>query len=352
MGTKFHRHEYKPKPKTKYTAKSAKHYFTSLKTPIRLQGTEKLNQELYNFYHLLSPHSEEIKIRNFLTKKMKDFIAEALPKFKFESFGSSECKLYLPSSDIDILLVNEEKDVVPNKTLTHLGNLLRNNCDFIDQTYVIHIRTARVPILKCRDRFFGFEFDIIVNKVDGMKQAKYIHDKITELPFLKPLCIILKYFLKSRNLNDSKNGGLCSYAQFLLILHFVQLHPVVQQENFIDPLKNLGVILLDFFQFYGFDFPYEGVTLSFTDYMYKKQTISNAIISIEDPVNTNHDVGDNCSNMHTIKDVFQHAYKIMTIALSDRVDYEDSLLCLWMRINKNEESWRREIVERHKKMHK
>lgn len=352
MGTKFHRHDYRSKPKTKYSSKSVRNYFTELKTPIRLQGTEKLNQELYNLYLTLSPHNEEVKIRNFLTNRMKDFIAKVLPNFKFQSFGSTECKLYLPSSDIDILLVCDQKDVIPNKTLTHLGNILRKDCDFIDQTYVIHIRTARVPILKCRDKFFGFEFDIIVNKIDGMKQVKYIQDKITEFPYLKPLCLLLKQFLKTRNLNDSKSGGLCSYAQFLLMLHFTQLHPVMQQKNFIDPLKNLGVIFLDFFQFYGFDFPYEGVTMSVRDNLYKKQSISNAIISIEDPVNTQHDVGDNCSNMHTIKEVFRHAYRVMAIALSDRVDFADSVLSIWMRINQNEESWRKEIIERYRKMHK
>lgn len=352
MATKSYRHTHKPPSQTKYYSKKVVHYLTELKTPIRLEGTEKLNKELLNLYHLLLPHKDEIRIREYLTNKMKSFVLSFFPSFKLESFGSSECNMYLPTSDIDILLVNEEKDVIPNKVLTQLSTLLRKDCDFIDPTYIIHISKARVPILKCRDKCFGYEFDIIVNKVDALKQSKYIHEKIIQFPYLRPICIILKYFLKIRNLNDSSTGGLCSYAQFLLVLHFIQLHPLLQQKNLIDPMKNIGALFMDFFQFYGFDYPYEGVTHGIKDFIYKRQSMSNAIISIEDPVNVNHDVGDNCSNMHAIKDVFVHAYRVMAVALGERVDYRSSLMCLWIQVNFSEEMWRKANVEKYKNIEK
>jgi non-canonical poly(A) RNA polymerase PAPD5/7 len=43
-------------------------------------------------------------------------------------------------------------------------------------------------------------------------------------PAIKYLVIIIKYFLKQRNLNEVFSGGLSSYSIFLLVLSHCQNH--------------------------------------------------------------------------------------------------------------------------------
>jgi non-canonical poly(A) RNA polymerase PAPD5/7 len=45
-------------------------------------------------------------------------------------------------------------------------------------------------------------------------------------------------------------GGIGSYALLFLILSFLRLHPKVQSKEII-PRRNLGVLLIEFFELYG-----------------------------------------------------------------------------------------------------
>lgn len=352
MRTKIFAHATKTKYTKDYSYKqSSKHptYFLKcLKNPIQLPAIEKLNLELYTLYKQLSPKPEELFLRKKLIKQLTEFLQEILPDFKIHTFGSSRCNTFLPNSDVDIVLMNDSKDIVPNKILRLIASKAEK-ASFLDQSYILHVRQARVPILKLREKNYGLEFDIVINKGNCLKQADFILNEIENRPYLKPMCILLKYFLKIRSLSDSRFGGLCSYAQFLMLLSFSQLHPIIQQNGYINPNKNLGVLFMDFFQLYGCDFPYETVTISVKDICYYKKVISNSIISLEDPVDIKHDVGDNCIQMYSIKDVFYHVYKIMAIVFKDEIKGRDSLLGLWMTLDMNQELLRIDLVEKYKK---
>ncbi|KAM0678970.1 Poly(A) polymerase [Binucleata daphniae] len=398
---------YKSKNNERTITKNPAYFLKKLQTPLPLPGIEKLNIELMNLYKKLLPQPEELIIRKELINKITKFIKTVLPEYDVHTFGSTKANTFLPNSDIDIVLIKSDNiaknngssnnnsnnssssnnnsnnstnsnnsinnssinnnnssnvgfdtsphkryktttsEPIPNKILSDISKKI-HNASFLDQSYVLHIKQARVPLLKLRDKTYGIEFDIIVNKSNSINQANYMCSEIEKKPYLKSMILLLKHFLKSRALNDSRFGGLCSYAQFLMLLSFAQLHPILQQKN-INPKYNLGVLFLDFFQFYGFDFPYETVTISVVNKSYNKKSISNSIISIEDPIDTKHDVGDNCIQMYSIKEVFQHAYKIMTILLKDRIEAKESLVCVWMNFDVNQEKWRRSNIEKYKK---
>ncbi|EJW01424.1 hypothetical protein EDEG_03957 [Edhazardia aedis USNM 41457] len=239
---------------------------------------------------------------------------------------------------------SDTKNLTSTAILSFVTTALRN-ANFIDKKQIIYIKNARVPIIKCRDNYFGIEYDIAFNQKNASQHSAFIKSHLQSKPYLKPLCLIMKYFLKTRNLHDSRYGGLCSYAQFLMILNFCMLHPILQCKR-IDPLKNLGVIMLDMFQYYGLDYPYDGVTIDNNRIKYVKQQMGSAIISIQDPIDENHDVGDNCSTMYTIKEVFQHAYKIMLNTLRGEIDPNKSILSLWFCEDFHLNSWRRSLAHK------
>lgn len=305
-----------------------------------LTGINKLDHELFLFYTHLLPHPAETAYRSLLTTQITSYIKSVIPNSTVKYFGSSECNLFLPSSDIDVVVFSNRMD----QPLHRLARALKS-ASFIDQSFILHLRRARVPVIKCRDKRYAIGIDIILNNDSSTDQSEFVKDAVTLTPVLRPICLLIKYFLRSRNLHESKNGGLCSYAQFLMILSFVELHPVLQQ-NAVEPGTCLGTVLMDFFQLYGFDYPYEGVTISILDQCYKSQRMSNATIRIEDPVNPTFDVGNNCSQMHKIKDVFRHAYGIMSVALDS--ESNDSLLSLWMRFNYEEEQLREKIKQQNR----
>jgi non-canonical poly(A) RNA polymerase PAPD5/7 len=234
-----------------------------------------------------------------------------------------------------------------NKVLKKISTVLHES-ELIERSSIIHLSRAKIPILKCKNVNFGYRFDISVNQRLGIKQVGFITNEVTKRPYLKQFSILLKHFLKVRGLNESSRGGMCAYAQFLMLLSFFQLHPLLQTEGIIDPLENIGVLFMDFFQFYSFDFNYQNVTISVRDAMYKRNTSDEAALSIEDPVDETHDVGYFCTNMASIRDVFSHSYRVMACVVRGVNRPEDSLLSLWMGTSKNEEMWRINVIEEYR----
>lgn len=87
--------------------------------------------------------------------------------------------------------------------LERLGDELRRR-DLV--TYVEVIAKARVPIVKFTDRDTGIKVDICCEQAGGITAAELILDKQRVIPALRPLTLVLKYFLHCRGLNDTFTG--------------------------------------------------------------------------------------------------------------------------------------------------
>jgi non-canonical poly(A) RNA polymerase PAPD5/7 len=101
--------------------------------------------------------------------------------------------------------------------------------------------------------------------------------------------MVTKLFLSQRGLNEVFSGGLGSYSIVCLAVSFLQMHPKLRGGE-IDADKNMGVLLMEFFELYGFYFNYDEVGISLRDggtYYNKQQRgwLENATyrLSIEDP---------------------------------------------------------------------
>jgi non-canonical poly(A) RNA polymerase PAPD5/7 len=91
-------------------------------------------------------------------------------------------------------------------------------------------------------------------------------------------------------MNEVFSGGLGSYSIVCLAISFLQMHPKIRNGE-IDPEKNLGVLIMEFFEYYGLYFNYNDVGISLRDggtYFNKAHRgwgdpSRGALLSIEDP---------------------------------------------------------------------
>lgn len=312
---------------------------------------DHLNNEVLDFMDFLEPSEKEIILRKFMVEKIQNIILNDLEKIKKDSskkndkemqekeqvensihcFGSYSTGLYLPGSDIDLTLITSEKDV-----LKKLQHTLANN-PLIFSKSIIFLSKARIPILRFMD-ICHFRYDLSLNQENGIIQSNFIKTVLKRKPFIRGMVLFLKYFLKIRELNESKRGGLCSYAQLLMICNFVNLHPMIQRG--IKHKSNLAVLFMDFFQYFGQDFAYEKAMICYKGYKIKE---NSNYISIEDPTDESHDVGSLCSNMNAIKDVFFHAFRIMCYVSKEKLGNRYIILPLWVKIGEFEFKWRENV---------
>ena len=96
----------------------------------------------------------------------------------------------------------------------------------------------------------------------GLEANKLTASLVTKLAPLKPLVLVLKYFLNRRGLLEAFTGGMSSYALLLITARFLQ--EVEQQQQLHHhqtlsseaepPPMDLGALLLATLQFFGESF--------------------------------------------------------------------------------------------------
>jgi non-canonical poly(A) RNA polymerase PAPD5/7 len=312
---------------------------------------QKLNDELLFSYEKLKMTEEEVENRRVAFNLFKLAIEKEMD-CKVEPHGSFRTGTMVFGSDIDltVLIAKNESDNKDNNTHNaHVNKCLGKIVKILEKNKlctgpILHIKHARIPIVKCVESNFNCKIDIVINQYNSIDGANFVIDQIEKRPYLKYLIILIKYFLKRRNLSEVIRGGLCSYGQFLLILNFIQLHPLSNafsldsDDNNTVFLDNFGTVLLDFFQFYGTEFPFERATISVLETRYKPNRESQ--VNIEDPINPGHNVASGCTAIHTIREIFTFSYKIMSAAFTEKVDSRRAIGELWLRLNE------RELIER------
>lgn len=310
--------------------------YSDLLTPLSNKNKPSLSNQLISLYNYLKPTIKENKIRNHIISKIEKIIKQNNLKMKI--FGSNGTEMYLPSSDIDIMVSTNENN---NDELDNLALQLANN-KIINSNY-LNITNTKIPIIRCFDCSLGLRIDISNGNNKGYKHLLYIREILNKHSYIKIYALILKKFIKQRNLHNVRKGGLCSYAQFLMLYHFLMMHPLIQT-NKIDPVKNIGVIFMDFFQFYGKIFNYR-TSLDIANLCYVRNEQKESL-SIIDPLDVNNDVGIKCTSYYIIKDVFYNAFNIMKNCLFYcKGSYQ--LTDLWIKISDSDINFRKELNQRY-----
>lgn len=292
-----------------------------------------LQKELGDFVHYISPSPAEHNMRKFVIKRIEEVIHNVWPDAKLEIFGSFNTHLYLPSSDIDLVVFcpSQGGTILHNKlakALRKSGLVHRNSLDIIP---------AKVSIVKFTDSIAQFSVDISFNMDGGPRAASIINQQIRDFPGLRAMTLILKQFLVMRGLNEVYSGGLGSYGLTSLITSFLQLHPKIQSGE-INPEENTGVLIVEFLELFGKRFVYDQVGIdiqnggSYFDKSINSFGITTApsslrpfSLTINDPVDPQNDITRGTFNLRSITKAFCRAFDILVGAIFELEDrYFDS----------------------------
>uniref|UniRef100_A0A8C5TFM0 Terminal nucleotidyltransferase 4B n=2 Tax=Malurus TaxID=55806 RepID=A0A8C5TFM0_9PASS len=282
-----------------------------------------LHEEIIDFYKYMSPRPEEERMRMEVVTRIENVIKELWPNADVQIFGSFKTGLYLPTSDID-LVVFGKWETLP---LWTLEEALRKH-NVADENSVKVLDKATVPIIKLTDSFTEVKVDISFNVQNGVKAAQLIKDFIKKYPVLPFLVLVLKQFLLQRDLNEVFTGGIGSYSLFLMAVSFLQLHP---REDACMPNANYGVLLIEFFELYGRHFNYLKTGIRIKDggsYVAKDEVQKSmldgyrpSMLYIEDPLQPGNDVGRSSYGAMQVKQAFDYAYVVLSHAVSPIAKY-------------------------------
>ncbi|MCP9257869.1 PAP-associated domain-containing protein 5 [Dirofilaria immitis] len=289
------------------------------------------------------PLEKALRLRVF--ERVRGVLQRIWPTAKIDVFGSLYTNLFLPTSDIDVVvesnLVSEEPPLW--KTAVALKESgITESINVLDKAFV--------PIVKMVDKDTKIYLDISFNTIQGVRSAKFIEDMKMRYPVLEPLVLVLKQFLMQRQLNQVFTGGLSSYGLILMLISFLQLHPSYDYSYKGITEVNMGVLLLNFLQLYGQEFNYMKTALRIHSggaYVCKDEILiqmnrpSNSMLCIEDPLQPGNDIGRCSHNIQLVRQAFEHAFATLCAVFVRsreysalwRTRYHGSLLSLILHIS-------------------
>merc|ERR1719219_2863460 len=269
-------------------------------------GIVGLHEEIEDFYQWMIPTVQEHQARLGVVDRVRRAVLNIYPDCRVEIFGSFRSGLYLPTSDIDLVICGKWPQLPFGDLSDALHHLAKPGSLKV-------LERAAVPIIKLADDLTGIKVDISFNMANGLRAVELIKHFKKRYPALPKLIYVLKQFLYQRDLNEVYSGGLSSYALILMVVSFLQQHV---REDARSTKANPGVLLVEFFELYGVHFNYTRTAIRITDdgaYMPKEEAPCYqgggfGTLCIEDPYDANNDVGKSSYGFPTVKKTFEHAY--------------------------------------------
>jgi len=336
----------------------------------RINPMVALHNEIVQFCSLMEPQEGEILIRKALVGEVSDIINSAFTKEEgctVHVFGSQATGLFLPSSDIDLVVMLKEADnesfadddesdwLNTNQSPLHrVAEALTNN--WRDKlSYLEVIEQTRVPLVKCTHKPSGVSIDICFNQDTGVHAATLMTTFLKAMPPLRPLTFVLKYFTASRGLNEPYSGGVGSFLLQLLIVSFLQ-HRERDAIKFRRPSPyNLGCLLVELCELYGMDlnFATTGISVRHDGYYFPKgakdrrehffQPTRPFSLAVENPLDPTMDVAKPSFRIHLVQRTLDSAFKVLRSHVTDPRVPCDSILESILPVTE-------EMRERHRKI--
>lgn len=296
-------------------------------------GNAQIGEELLEYLCYVSPQHSEIARRENTIKRLRRVVRQLWHSAQVSVFGSSATGMYLPDADIDVVIISDEMRVKIRQEMHRLAARLKSNRLTNTVQVIAH---ARVPIVKYVEEGSQTNVDIAFGQTGGLDTARLVVSWLHEYPVLKPMGMFVRQFLKQRKLSDVANGGLGGYA--MMCMMYSRLRCVISEfpsifeasespeENAVTVLRNGGLLVVDFFDFYGnvFDNTLQAVrcTAPFTPFNKRvngnMHTPQPAGLAIEDPQNRENNISKASYNYPTVKRSFQNAANLLKALLLER----------------------------------
>eukprot|EP01105_Mastigella_eilhardi_P001710 TRINITY_DN1205_c0_g1_i1.p1 TRINITY_DN1205_c0_g1~~TRINITY_DN1205_c0_g1_i1.p1 ORF type:complete len:729 (-),score=175.69 TRINITY_DN1205_c0_g1_i1:1013-3199(-) len=303
-----------------------------------------LHEEIKLFEKYFDPVAEETWMRNEVVKRVSAFITGVFPNAEVELYGSCVSNLFLPSSDVDMVVhLGASSNNTNTKNSSGCGDdrprrdtqvlALCTLADAVRQSGVYHLvavlPNARVPLLKLRDAYSWWVVDVCFNRRAGPANTLMVRRLASRCPCLRPLVLLLKHFLRLRHANDPYFGGIGSYALVLMVASLLQRQGLLG-DIYADDAEDkgsdnggdgrggidLGFQLMYFFLLYGikFDYFHTGISLQGAGSYFQKaergwvDATESFLLCIEDPNDHNNDVGRSSYDILNVRTTFAQAY--------------------------------------------
>jgi hypothetical protein len=189
-------------------------------TPTANHPAAMLNKEIKDFVEYIQPRAAEHAMRQIVVERVSSAVKSVWPNASVEIFGSFDTRMYLPSSDIDLVVF--EPSARPPQCLEPLARAMKD-LGLVHSLEVIS--TARVPIIKSIDSLTLFKLDISFNMTSGLDAAVIVKKMLGSRVggALRGLMLVLKQFLLQRNMNEVFSGGVGSYGLMVMIANFLMV---------------------------------------------------------------------------------------------------------------------------------
>lgn len=189
------------------------------------------------------------------------------PEATVTCFGSFASGLWLPSSDVDVVVMglsNENDPDVKTRFVLGIKELQQIASRLRKQKWVQRIDvvgSAKVPVAKLVLAENDLRVDISIENLHtrhGIEASDMVREYVTAMPILHSLIIVVKQLLREKGLNNAFTGGLSSYAVALMALYLIERQGMTEESG----PEALGQLLMEFLEFYGMTFSYATTGIS------------------------------------------------------------------------------------------
>jgi non-canonical poly(A) RNA polymerase PAPD5/7 len=214
-----------------------------------------------SFYHWAKPQEFENIVRRDLVERLNAAFRQRYSGVEIHAFGSFASGLYLPTADIDLVLLSNTFRRTGVRTFGERKGQIYAFSAFLKGTNIAVpnsiecIAHARVPILKFVDKVTGLHVDMSFDNNSGIIANETFQKWKEQFPMMPIILSVIKQFLLIRGLNEVATGGLGGFSITCLVTSIFQHLPQGREQ------PNLGQVLMDFFAFYGKHFQYEKVAI-------------------------------------------------------------------------------------------
>ena len=272
----------------------------------------RLHNEIIEFYEYIKPNPKEHERRISIFESIRTILESNIKGAEVMAFGSFCTQLYLPGSDIDLVILN---DRLTEAQLYRRTRKVIKECPYIF-TNVTCVTTARVPIIKFTHLTSGIDFDIAFNQKAGIINTKEIKKALVVHQELKYIFLTMKLFLRQRHLNSTYTGGIGSFLLFCMILAFLRnfKQKIYRQTNCLEKVDNLTLAdyLINFLHFYG-NFNILGREIQITNGgSLSLKTETSFSFDLYSPIDPGMSIGAQAFKIKEVFSAFRNRHKILT----------------------------------------
>ncbi|KAF5319580.1 hypothetical protein D9619_008493 [Psilocybe cf. subviscida] len=183
---------------------------------------QSIDREIHNFMEYMKPTPEELAAREDLVRRFQLFIQSHFKNgMGVTPFGSYVTGLYLPSSDIDIVLTLPR---IGPSAKVQLGAILAAVKASGFASKVDDVLKATVPLIRIKDEITSIDIDLTASDGHALRSTAAVQKWLREETELKrALIFVLKRFLATRRCGTTYTGGINSYLLVWLVVAWVSI---------------------------------------------------------------------------------------------------------------------------------